>query len=412
MCCRSSWPSGSRLVRVQAERPDPSGRQSTSFLLLYALAWAGGCVAYAPLLTLLLPLKIAAASETGRIEWLGAATFAGAVAASIANIGFGWASDLIGTRRGWVAAGLGLTILSYGLILAAQSPLAIIAAIIVYQAALNMMLAPLAAWAADTVPDAQKGLLGGLLGAAPPAGALAGVLATLPMLPGEAGRLGFTCVLVAALVLPLLVGAVPRPVPMAAASIRRPLLRRNLILLWLARLFVQVAGNTLFAFLFYYFQSLDGTPLPASTVARLIGLTLVAAVPLALLLGHLSDKLGLREPFLVGAALSMCAGLAAMAAASTVGIATLGYAVFGCGLAIFLSLHSTFAMQLLASPGRRGRDLGIFNLTNTLPAILSPLLALGLAPFYGFSGLLAALAVLTCLSAGLVLALRSDAQTP
>ena len=83
-----------------------ASRQRTRFLLLYALANAGGVAAYLPLLTLLLPTKMAGAAGDLRIEWLAAATFAGAVTASLANIAFGWASDLRGSRRSWVMVGL------------------------------------------------------------------------------------------------------------------------------------------------------------------------------------------------------------------------------------------------------------------------------------------------------------------
>lgn len=397
------------------EAATAAGRQSTRFLLLYAFANAGGVAAYIPLLTLLLPTKMAVAAGDARIEWLGAATLAGAISASVSNIGFGWASDVTGTRRGWVAVGLALTLASYALIHAAATPIAIVGAVILYQAALNMMLSPLAAWAADTVPDAQKGLLGGLLGAGQPIGALAGVLVTLPFLRGQGMQLTAVCAILVALTLPLLVMATPR-VTRIGSSAPRPaqltMRRVDLSLLWLARLLVQIAGSVLFAFLLYYFHSLPGRPASEADVARLSGITLIAAMPLALLLGRASDRIGARRPFLVGTALAMSAGLAVMGLRPDFGMAVTGYALFGCGLTIFLSLHSVYAMQLLPSASHRGRDLGLFNLTNTLPALLSPLLAVGLAPEYGFEGLMIALALLVAVAAALIFVMRDDTKTP
>ena len=78
-------------------------------LLLFALANAGGVVAYAPLLTLLLPARILLVAGQSHVHWMGAAILFGALVASASNIGFGWLSDVIGTRRSWVAAGVGLT---------------------------------------------------------------------------------------------------------------------------------------------------------------------------------------------------------------------------------------------------------------------------------------------------------------
>ncbi len=45
-------------------------------------------------------------------------------------------------------------------------------------------------------------------------------------------------------------------------------------------------------------------------------------------------------------------------------------------------------MQLLPTPEHRGRDLGLLNLTNTLPSILGPALAFVLISGSGFRGLM------------------------
>ena len=107
-------------------------RQSPRFLYLYALAVAGGSLAYIPFLTLLLPLQVtgfakASSSAALPLDVLAYASFAGAVAASLANILFGWASDVTRRRRPWIAAGL---ILSSLLLIASLSVLALSAALL------------------------------------------------------------------------------------------------------------------------------------------------------------------------------------------------------------------------------------------------------------------------------------------
>lgn len=388
------------------------GGRGGRFLLLYALANAGGVVAYAPLLTLLLPAKIAAAAAAGdaRVAWLGAATLAGALAASLANIAFGWASDVSGSRRGWVAGGLLATLASYAVIHRAASPAGIVAAVVLYQAALNMLLAPLAAWAADVVPDDRKGVLGGLLGAGPAVGALAGVLATAAIWPGEGARLAVVCAIVTALVVPLLAAGRARPLPAAPAPpARRQAERRDFALLWLSRLLVQVASGVLFGFLLYYFQSLPDPP-AQGWVARLIAAALALGFPLALLIGRASDRIGPRRPFLIAAAAAMAAGLALMAGAVARPPATFGYVLFACGLSAFLPIQATFTMQLLTRPERHGRDLGVLNLANTLPSVIAPLLAVGLVPSYGYHGLLWTLAAAVGMAGLCVFLVRCDRQ--
>lgn len=390
----------------------PASAQGFRFLLLYALAYAGGFVAYVPLLTILLPVKMAAAAGAERVEWLATATLLGAIAASIANVGFGFASDCTRSRRPWILGGLLLTIAAYVLLHLARTPATITAAVVAWQLTLNMMLSPLAAFAADHVPDHQKGLLGGLLGAGPPIGALAGVLVTLPAISGEGAQFVLICTLIAWMLLPLLLFGQARSVTIDHAPLpqgtARALRRRDLSLMWIARLLIQIAGSVLFGFLLYYFQSLPGSRVSPATVAHVGGATLVAAVPLALIIGRASDRIGARRPFLMGTALAMAAGLGVMSLSPPLGIAIAAYALFGCACAIFLALHSVYAMQMLLSPQHRGRDLGLFNLTNTLPSIVSPLLAIALVPGRGFGALMATLAVLAALAALLIAMVRDE----
>jgi MFS family permease len=380
------------------------------FLILFALANAGGVVAYAPLLTLIFPARIWEIAGASAIHWLGVSTFAGAMAASIGNVAFGWASDLVGSRRHWVSVGLTLTIASYVALFFASSLMAIVTAVVVYQLSLNMMLAPLTAWAADTVPDEQKGMLGGWLAAGAPIGAFAGVAATSPWLTREWMQFAIICALIFALVTPVLLlnrSSVPRPIDPGR---RDPVqLRMDFGLLWLARLIVQVAGAVLFSFLLFYFKSIS-QPVTQSTVAIISATTLTVAFPTTILIGRLSDRWGPRKPFLIAAVIIAAIGLLTMAAQETTSTAILGYAIFEWSIAIFLALHSAYAMQVLPSPSRRGRDMGILNLTNTLPSLIAPVLAVWLVPGHGYPTLFAVLAALMVVATICLALIRTDKQ--
>jgi MFS family permease len=384
----------------------PSTRQPAAFLWLYALAWAGGAVAYVPFLTILLPARVETLTSDA-VRWVAYMTFFGAIAASVGGILFGWLSDWTRTRRGWIAAGLVSTIVLIHLVPFFRQPAALLFLIMAWQLALNMMLAPLAAWAADHVPARQLGSLGGLLAFSPALGSAAGAIVTIRGLATPDQRLTLVAALVAICVLPaLLLGqpASPRKqapamdgVPPAAPS------RSIAIAMWVARFFVQVSEAALFAYLYYYFRSIDPAR-DAASIARLFGLVVGASVPVALLIGRWSDKH--QRPIAPLFVASTLGGLAliAMATAHDATQATAGYVLFGLTTTVFLSLHSAQTFRVLRHSSRRGRDLGIFNLTNTSPSLIMPWLTVSIVPVFGFQGLFALLSAFSLGAAVILIA--------
>lgn len=393
-------------------RPETAATQR-SFLLLYALAWAGTAIAYMPFLTVLLPVRIEAmvAPDTSgmALSWLAATTFAGALAASAGNILFGWASDIWFGRRPWIIIGLILSSLLLLLTQWAASLGVLVATIVGWQLAINMIIGPLSAWAGDCVSDAQKGRLGGLLACAPAAGAITGAVVTLPGLAGPSARLLIVALLPVLCVAPLLLfGAegdrksplvvLADPVP---AQPDRNLVRR----MWLARLLVQISEATLFAYLYFWLRSLDPSLGDAST-AQIFGVALIIAAFLTLLTGAWADRNGhMLLPLRIGALLAATA-LLMMGFTGMPTIAIIGYAVFSVACSVFLALHSAQTLRVLPRSDRRGRDLGFFNLTNTLPSLVTPALTLALVPALGFRALFVLLAFLVLGAAALLVPAR------
>ena len=171
--------------------------------------------------------------------------------------------------------------------------------------------------------------------------------------------------------------------------------------MWLARLAVQVAEATLFAYLFFWLLSLDPTVSDNQT-ARLFSLILLVSAPLALLVGRWSDRTDRPIMPLQACALISALGLIGMALAPDVPGAMLSYGLFGVSSAVFLALHSAQTLRILPRPDRRGRDLGLFNLANTVPSLVMPWLTMAIVPVAGYPALFALLAGLAALS-GLLL---------
>ncbi len=368
-------------------------------MYLYALAVSGGAVAYIPFLTILLPMRATGLAGDGALNMLAIAAFLGAIAASLANIGFGWASDVTRARRPWIFAGL---LLSSSLLVAmpwASSPAMLVALIVFWQIGLNMMLAPLGALAGDSIPDSQKGLLGGLLALAPALGALSGAIVTLQGFTPFEDRETLVALLVILMVAPVLLVGKPVPMPNLMqrnvnadpfdARVRAT--RKAAIRMWLARLLVQIAEASLFAFLLLWFRSLD-PDFGENDAANIFALVLGIAVVLALAIGRWSDRVSRPMVPLIGGSGAVVIGLLVMAFAPGLPVAIAGYVVFGLASSIFLALHSSQTLRVLPRTHTRGRDLGIFNLTNTVPSLIMPWLTLALVPDYGFDALFLLLA--------------------
>lgn len=379
-------------------------RQSLVFLLLYALASAGGAIAYVPFLTIWLPGRMTELAGPTDVQTLGYVTFFGAVAASAGGIGFGWLSDVTRNRRGWILAGLVLTIALLLVVPLAHNIWSLVAIIVAWQLTLNMMLGPLAAWAGDCVPDEQKGLLGGLLAFSPALGGWSGWLVTWPGLVSAEQRLVVIALLVASAVLPVLLLGRPRafsdltaPPPARAVGEARRRPTGPAVRMWLARLLVQIAEAALFAYLYFWFRSID-PGMHDNEKARLFGMALTIAIPIALASGRWADRNDRPfVPLVVAAAVSSL-GMVGMALATGLDAAKASYLVFGIASTVFLSLHSSQTLRILPRSDRRGRDLGIFNLTNTVPSLIMPWLTISLVPGFGFDALFLLLAGLSAIA--------------
>lgn len=357
------------------------------FIAVYALAFGGAFVAMIPYVSVLLPLKVGDVAGDDRVALLSWAALGGALIASVANIVFGMLSDRSyrrrGSRRRWIAGGTLLLVFAFAALQISATPAEVLLAVALFQIALNMAFGPLTAVMADEVPDAFKGRVAGILGIAQPAGSLAGVLVTLPMLGSEPMRYALLCAIFVAMLLPFVVAGRENAFHARDAPVAPPGQGgRDLLLAWGARLLVQVAGNALTTYSFFQLEERiarsgvpAGEPAHNWVVGTIVSSTIVA-ISLTLVAGRISDALGKRKPFLLASAATMAAGMLMLAWARTPHIAGLGHMMALTGLSVFLALQAALVMALLPSPGNRGRDLGFQNLANTLPAVIAPAIAL------------------------------------
>lgn len=371
-----------------------SGRAGTpSFIPIYALANLGAHVGFMPLIILLLPRRVEAVAPLGKIELLSWLLLIGAIVASIAHILAGHVSDRWlarhGRRRGLIAIGLVALIAAYVLLAMARSVPQLVIAVIIFQAALNLMFAPLGALLADHVADAKKGLTAGLLNFALPLSAL--VVTALGMWSVRDGALPFLFVaaLVAVFVAPLLLSW-PRDLALLSTSRENgdtqaqssAGLVRNFALAFAARLLIQLGAAVMLGYLYFYVENIARTGSHFSLgsasegVARLSLIATLTSLVAGLAGGHLSDLIGRRRVPLILAAMLCAASLAGLAILDDWRLIVIAYSLFVAALTAFLSIDSAMVAQMLGGEPRRGAMLGLMNLTNTLPSIAAPALTL------------------------------------
>ncbi|OYZ35090.1 MAG: hypothetical protein B7Y31_11235, partial [Novosphingobium sp. 16-62-11] len=181
--------------------------------------------------------------------------------------------------------------------------------------------------------------------------------------------------------------------PTEGSEVARKVLRGMATRMWFARLFVQVSEAALFAYFYLWLRTVDPA-LPDDAIARVLLTAMVIGALTALAAGRWADKHGKPVLPLALASGGAAAGLMVMALATGRGGVIGGYLLFGLSTAVFLALHSAHTLRVLPDSTRRGRDLGLFNLTNTIPSLVVPSLTLALVPTLGFAGLFVVLAVL------------------
>jgi MFS family permease len=351
----------------------------------YGLAYLGAHLAFMPLLVLLVPRRVALLAPDQTAEMLSWLLLAGACAAGAGNLVAGHVSDrwlrAHGNRRRLVATGVALLAASYGLLAVAQTLGTMMAAIIVYQLALNCAFAPLGALLADHFPDHTKGRMGGIMNAALPLSSLAVVMVGWLFPHDGPPAFLFAGALAVACFLPLVVDwrlgdalAAPTDADTVATS---AFPSRDFAIAWGSKLAVQLGAAFVQGYIFLYLAALLAGPEEATgLITQLSGPATVLAILATLGAGFASDRLRQRRWPLAIASLSLALGLVLLAQAEGLAMLLVGYAAFQAGLAGFSSVDTALIGQLVAGRRNSGALLGVMNLTNTVPSAMAPLLTL------------------------------------
>jgi MFS family permease len=371
--------------------PKPSaGAVSGGFIALYTLAQIGAFIAFIPMFNLLLPLKAEAVDLSGKAILLSQVTVLGAVVAGLANLGAGVLSDATrgpwGRRRPWIAGGAVAVAVAHGFIYLADSLWSLLAAIVAFQVALNLMFGPLNAVLADRVPDRQKGTVSALQGLALPTAGLFSALVLAMALDGLAERFLLTALAVPALVLPfaLLVPdhSEPGPRQEGARISLRVLADQDFRLAFVSRLLVQVSISLNVLYLLFYLQDVADLPdasfaAPESAFGWLLAAGTIGGLVVGFVGGLLSDRTRRRRVLVMSGGLLMALGAGMMVVQPGWPGPLIAQILFGIGLGLYSTVDIALVAEVLPERASAGRDLGVMNLAITLPQVAAPLIGLG-----------------------------------
>lgn len=380
---------------VEDTGASPRGRVGLGFILAFALAYLGAWMVYLTPPFVAMAVKVQSIDPEGAASSLALVLGLGGLFAIVAYPVFGKLSDRttsrFGMRRPWMIGGL--IVGSFGLLLCgiAQSVPVILLGWIVAQLGLGALLASLVALLPDHVPVEQRGLVSGFLGMGIPIGAIGGtfiaqaVSGTIPLM--------FLLPAVVALVFIVILFAVlndRRLSPEQARSLPRYGVREFLSSFWvnprqhpdfgwawLSRFLVFMGVATLVTYQAFYLINHLG--LDPARVAQLVfvgtlvhyGALLVVSVPG----GWLSDRMGRRKVFVLGAAVLYAVGLVFIAFAPSFGVFLVGMAITGVAEGVYSAVDLALVADVLPHPENAAKDLGVFQITSSLPQSLAPAIA-------------------------------------
>ncbi len=402
---------------LQGESASTSGDDTLSALttrqqLVMNVLWFAQNFQSAALLPIVIPVQIALWITPGQIGTapqaaaLGWISTIGAFIALFAPPIVGALSDRTtgpwGRRRPWIALGVGLLLVGTWLLAIPNGLVALIVGLLIFQLGGNTATAGYQGLMPDLVPQEQRGASSGYLGIMTILGN-AGGLALAAYLLGDVGATtprdtithglflfyaltGVVLAIGAGITLlgvherPLAPGSLPEPstrLRERLAGWLTPWRMSGFRWVFLTRASVIMGLSLFMTFIAYYFANVAHITNFVQATAVLAILALVGAAGSALTLGLASDHIG-RVPLVCGATVCM-----ATAAASFVILPQgtplwpLGL-LFGVGYGAYTSVDWALAVDVLPSPEAAGRDMGVWSMATSAPAILAPLVG-GLA---------------------------------
>jgi MFS family permease len=364
------------------------------FIALYAIGYVGSYLALITPVATTLALKVAELDPQGKATSLGVIAAVGALMAIVSNLLSGALSDRtrgrLGRRRPWIIVGaigglVGLTITGF-----APNLAVVTIGWVLSQLFLNMVLAALQALLPDQVPLEQRARVSAVLGISQQVSPLLGIGIALGVQAagGGIGLMFLVPGLAGAVLMGLLVRGV-KDVPhevvgrfsfvefIQGFKVEKGK-RYDFAWTWFGRFFVILGFAIYTTYQVYFIGDRLGVP-PESVVLQQLIAVLIFSVALtasAIFSGRLSDRNGRRKPFVYASAIIVAVGLTMLAFTTSLAWFYLDALVMGMGIGAYFAIDLALITDVLPDKDHKAaKDMGIFNIANSLPQSVAPAIA-------------------------------------
>lgn len=373
---------------VVAEPP----RVGRGFLSIYTFASFAGWVALITPIAVTLAMRVNQLDPAGKAGSLALITSLGALCAMLAGPIAGLLSDRttlrLGRRRPWIVFGIAGGFVGLYIVATAPSISVIVIGWCLTQTMFATAGAASMALIPDLVPESQRGKLSGLIGMGQQIGTAVGIattevfkadLALAIMVPATLGLVGNLWLAFAAPDKPA--DPLRRP-PLDIKGLLRsywvnPRQHPDFGWAWIGRFMISMGFAIMANYSVYYLTDKLGYKPEDVPRLMLIGASIgiVVTTAAAILSGIVSDRLGRRKVFVVGAAMLYAVGMAGVAFAPSFAV-YLGWSMLtGIAIGIYSAIDLALVTQVLPNPDNRAKDMSVFGIASVMPQSIAPALA-------------------------------------
>ena len=272
-----------------------------------------------------------------------------------------------GMRRPFIVAGAVVNVLGLLWMSHAGALDGFAAGLLVAVAGQSISLAAYQPLIPEVVDRADWGLASGYQGIASLVGSVLGLGLASVLDPGPVFEWSAIFV-VAGAVMVALTPEGPPPVEQEHAHIGR---WWDFVIAFGSRMFVNFGLTLLMTFVLYFFSDVLKDQNPSASTGFFGGLSLVGAVATSLWMGKLSDRVA-RKNIVAIAGVPMAAAIFIFAAAPGLRYLWLIALLFGLGYGAFVSTGWALAIDSVPQLRDVARDLGLWGLASSLPAVAAP----------------------------------------